>query len=152
MCVVGSLPLCSVRLLVPPLRLMSAFMWRVVQQQNLEYFDKLEEYILLITRMVPEILSERQKNVLIMGLRAKVRFMGCFPKLLILLLQSVTGKSRKEETGSFFNKDTQVVPKHKYFIVVALGIRLGYKFSTSPKTLTTINDTIIITTNRNDPN
>lgn len=69
------------RLLVPPLRLMSAFMWRVVQQQNLEYFDKLEEYILLITRMVPEILSERQRSVLIMGLRAKVRLMGCFPKL-----------------------------------------------------------------------
>ncbi|KAG7320314.1 hypothetical protein KOW79_016167 [Hemibagrus wyckioides] len=73
----GSLPLCSVRLLVPPLRLMSAFMWRVVQQQNLEYFDKLEEYILLITRMVPEILSERQRSVLIMGLRAKMILEMC---------------------------------------------------------------------------
>lgn len=80
MCVVGSLPLCSVRLLVPPLRLMSAFMWRVVQQKNLEFFDKLEEYILLITKMVPDILSERQRSVLIMGLRAKVRFTGRFPK------------------------------------------------------------------------
>ncbi|KAF7694021.1 zinc finger protein 35-like [Silurus meridionalis] len=77
----GSLPLCSVRLLVPPLRLMSAFMWRVVQQQNLECFDKLEEYILVITRMVPEILSERQRSVLIMGLRAKMILEMCKDEL-----------------------------------------------------------------------
>ncbi|KAM9467934.1 uncharacterized protein Hap1MRO34_014659 isoform 2-T2 [Clarias gariepinus] len=77
----GLLSLSSVRLLVPPLRLMSAFMWRVIQQQNLEYFDKLEEYILLITRMVPEIISERQRSVLITGLRAKMILEMCKDEL-----------------------------------------------------------------------
>ncbi|XP_017349786.1 zinc finger protein 774 isoform X2 [Ictalurus punctatus] len=102
----GSLPLCSVRLLVPPLRLMSAFMWRVVQQQNLEYFDKLEEYILLITRMVPEILSERQKNVLIMGLRAKMILEMCKDELPTDLktvrarLHTVESFSMSKSTGS----------------------------------------------------
>uniref|UniRef100_A0A3B1K580 TERF1-interacting nuclear factor 2 N-terminal domain-containing protein n=1 Tax=Astyanax mexicanus TaxID=7994 RepID=A0A3B1K580_ASTMX len=67
------LPLTSLRLLVPPLRLMSAFMWQVVKQQKLEHFNKLEEYILLLIKMFPEILSDRQKTALVMGLRAKVR-------------------------------------------------------------------------------
>ncbi|KAK1790511.1 hypothetical protein P4O66_014399, partial [Electrophorus voltai] len=65
------LPLSSLRLLVPPLRLMSAFMWQAVQQQKVEHFKKLEEYVQLITKMVPEILTNRQKTTLIMGLRAK---------------------------------------------------------------------------------
>ncbi|KAB5542231.1 hypothetical protein PHYPO_G00089140 [Pangasianodon hypophthalmus] len=102
----GSLPLCSVRLLVPPLRLMSAFMWRVVQQQNLEYFDKLEEYILLITRMVPEILSERQRSVLIMGLRAKMILEMCKDELPTDLktvrarLHTIESFSMSKSTGS----------------------------------------------------
>uniref|UniRef100_A0A3B1JFB8 Zinc finger protein 879-like n=1 Tax=Astyanax mexicanus TaxID=7994 RepID=A0A3B1JFB8_ASTMX len=77
-CVLGSpLPLTSLRLLVPPLRLMSAFMWQVVKQQKLEHFNKLEEYILLLIKMFPEILSDRQKTALVMGLRAKMMLEMC---------------------------------------------------------------------------
>ncbi|XP_015461088.3 zinc finger protein 879 [Astyanax mexicanus] len=71
------LPLTSLRLLVPPLRLMSAFMWQVVKQQKLEHFNKLEEYILLLIKMFPEILSDRQKTALVMGLRAKMMLEMC---------------------------------------------------------------------------
>lgn len=74
------------------------------------------------------------------------------PKTFDLTPSVCNWEIKERGDRQLLNKDTQVVPKHKYFIVVALGIRLGYKFSTSPKTLTTINDTIIITTNRNDPN
>ncbi|GAA6105826.1 zinc finger protein 37-like [Tachysurus ichikawai] len=104
--VAGSLPLCSVRMLVPPLRLMSAFMWRVVQQQNLEYFNKLEEYILCITRMVPDILSERQRSVLIMGLRAKMILEMCKDEIptdlksVRMRLHTAESFSMSKSTGS----------------------------------------------------
>lgn len=71
---VGSVPpISSLRLLVPPLRLMSAFMWKIAQQQHLEHYGKLEEFVSLVTRLVPEVLTSRQKATLVMGLRAKVR-------------------------------------------------------------------------------
>ncbi|XP_051547599.1 uncharacterized protein LOC127437016 isoform X11 [Myxocyprinus asiaticus] len=65
------LPLSSLRLLVPPLRLTSALMWQVVQDQNVEQFGKLEEFVSVMTNLMPELLSKRQRATLIVGLRAK---------------------------------------------------------------------------------
>ncbi|XP_024299161.2 zinc finger protein 250-like [Oncorhynchus tshawytscha] len=66
------LPLFSLRLLVPPLRLMSAFMWQVAQEHNVMQYGKLEEFVTLVTEMVPELLSSRQRTQLILGLRARM--------------------------------------------------------------------------------
>ena len=66
------LPLSSVRLLVPPLRLMSACMWQVAQERNVDQYDKLAEFIILVTEMVPELLDYKQKTQLILGLSARV--------------------------------------------------------------------------------
>lgn len=66
-------PMSSLRLLVPPLRLMTAFMWQVAQERSLEHYEKLENFVSLVTKMVPDLLSQKQKATLIMGLRAKVR-------------------------------------------------------------------------------
>ncbi|KAJ8007153.1 hypothetical protein DPEC_G00114590 [Dallia pectoralis] len=65
-------PLFALRLLVPPLRLMSAFMWRVAQRRNVMQYGKLVEFVTLVTEMVPELLSTRQSSQLILGLRAKL--------------------------------------------------------------------------------
>ncbi|XP_036433313.1 zinc finger and BTB domain-containing protein 17-like [Colossoma macropomum] len=100
------LPLSSLRLLVPPLRLMSAFMWQVIQQQKLEHFNELEEYILLLTKMFPKILSERQKTALVMGLRAKMILETCKGEVPINLetikarLQTVESKAAGSEVES----------------------------------------------------
>ncbi|XP_055046274.2 uncharacterized protein [Misgurnus anguillicaudatus] len=69
--------LSSLRLLVPPLRLTSAFMWQVVQDQNVEQFGKLEEFVSVMTNLVPELLSKRQRATLIVGLRAKMILEMC---------------------------------------------------------------------------
>ncbi|KAL0973271.1 hypothetical protein UPYG_G00201270 [Umbra pygmaea] len=66
------LPLPSLRLLAPPLRLMSAFMWQVSQQNNVKHYGKLEEFVTLVTEIVPEVLSSRQRTNLLLGLRAKM--------------------------------------------------------------------------------
>ncbi|XP_036843542.1 uncharacterized protein LOC110531798 isoform X5 [Oncorhynchus mykiss] len=66
------LPLSSLRLLVPPLRLMSASMWQVAQQRNVMQYGKLEEFVTLVTEMVPELLTLKQRVQLILGLRARL--------------------------------------------------------------------------------
>ncbi|XP_031438498.1 zinc finger protein 454-like isoform X2 [Clupea harengus] len=70
-------PLSSLRLLIPPLRLMSAFMWHVAEEQKLEHYEKLENFVSLVTKMVPDLLSHRQKATLLMGLRAKMLLEMC---------------------------------------------------------------------------
>ncbi|XP_035384368.1 zinc finger protein 345-like isoform X2 [Electrophorus electricus] len=70
-------PISSLRLLVPPLRLMSAFMWQIAQHQNVEHYEKLEEFVSLVTKLVPDVLTSRQKATLVIGLRAKMILEMC---------------------------------------------------------------------------
>nr|XP_046152737.1 uncharacterized protein LOC123994244 [Oncorhynchus gorbuscha] len=51
---------------------MSAFMWQVAQQHIVKHYGKLEEFVTLVTEMVPELLSSRQRTQLLLGLRARL--------------------------------------------------------------------------------
>ncbi|XP_029380857.1 zinc finger protein 665-like [Echeneis naucrates] len=66
-----SVPLSSLALLVPPLRLMSAVMWEVVRQRNIKHYGKLEEFVSMVTEAVPELMSKREGRLLSLGLRAR---------------------------------------------------------------------------------
>ncbi|XP_074482141.1 uncharacterized protein LOC141762120 [Sebastes fasciatus] len=66
------LPPASFHLLVPPVRLMSAFVWQVVQQHSVMQYDKLVDFISLATEIVPELLSPSQTAQLILGLRVRL--------------------------------------------------------------------------------
>ncbi|XDV24247.1 hypothetical protein PO909_028471 [Leuciscus waleckii] len=68
----GGLPLASLRLLVPPLHLMSAFMWQVLQQKSLVHYGKLEEFVSMVTETLPEVLGYRRRTQLMLGLRARM--------------------------------------------------------------------------------
>ncbi|CAB1346079.1 unnamed protein product, partial [Coregonus sp. 'balchen'] len=86
------IPLSSLRLLVPPLRLMSAFMWQVSQQRAIKHYGKLEEFVTVVTQTVPELMTDRQRTLLILGLRARVtlgRFSAEHPVSLQTLLYSI---------------------------------------------------------------
>ncbi|XP_014008996.1 zinc finger protein 37 homolog isoform X2 [Salmo salar] len=50
----------------------AAFMWQVAQERNVMHYGKLEEFVTLVTEMVPELLSSRQRTQLILGLRARM--------------------------------------------------------------------------------
>lgn len=67
------LPPASLHLLVPPVRLMSTFIWQVVQQCSVMHYDKVADFISLATEIVPELLNPSQRAHLIMNLRARVR-------------------------------------------------------------------------------
>ncbi|XP_032412140.1 zinc finger protein 2-like isoform X2 [Xiphophorus hellerii] len=62
----------ALRLLLPPLRLLTAAVWQVIQQQSVKHYGMLEEFVTLVTEAVPQLLTERQRGVLLLALRAKV--------------------------------------------------------------------------------
>lgn len=69
----GPLPLSALRLLVPPIRLLSAAIWQTVQQKVVADYGMLEEFVSMITDIVPELLTTHQRAQLLLGLRARVR-------------------------------------------------------------------------------
>uniref|UniRef100_A0A8C1UCJ8 C2H2-type domain-containing protein n=1 Tax=Cyprinus carpio TaxID=7962 RepID=A0A8C1UCJ8_CYPCA len=86
----ASLPLSALRLVVPPLRLMSAFLWQVVQRRNVTQYGKLEQFVVLVTETVPDIMSRSLVNKLIFHLLRQVTMKICFSIFhLSLCLQHV---------------------------------------------------------------
>lgn len=67
------LPFSVLRLLVPPIRLVSAAIWKTIQQRVVPHYGMLEEFISMVTDIVPEILTIDQRVQLTLGLRARVR-------------------------------------------------------------------------------
>ncbi|XP_035804181.2 zinc finger protein 583-like isoform X2 [Amphiprion ocellaris] len=68
----GCLPLSSLRLLVPPVQLLSAALWQIVKQGAVEYYGLLEEFISTVLETVPELLTDTEAVQLVVGLHAKV--------------------------------------------------------------------------------
>ncbi|XP_029587520.1 uncharacterized protein LOC115173512 isoform X3 [Salmo trutta] len=66
------LPLSSLRLLVPPLRLVSAALWQVVQRRDTMDYGLVEEFVTTVLEITPDLMSYREKVQLIMGLRAQL--------------------------------------------------------------------------------
>lgn len=64
------LPLSALQLIAPPLRLMSAAMWKVMLQRDAVHYGKLEETITSLCDTVPGLLHYRHQARLTMGLRA----------------------------------------------------------------------------------
>lgn len=75
-----NIPLSSLRLLVSPLQLLSAAMWQLVKQNDVTSYEKLQEFVLMVTEAIPGLMNQRQRAQLILGLRAKVR-RGSAPRL-----------------------------------------------------------------------
>ncbi|KAL6116729.1 uncharacterized protein ACO6RY_14685 [Pungitius sinensis] len=67
-----SLPLPSLRLLVPPLRLLSAAMWQLAKRKDVENYEKLQEFVFMVTKAVPGLINHRQRAQLVLGLRARL--------------------------------------------------------------------------------
>ncbi|CAJ1080522.1 zinc finger protein 287-like [Xyrichtys novacula] len=65
-------PLSALRLLVPPVRLVSAAIWQTVQMKNVADYGIIQEFVSLMTDNVPELLTPQQKAQLVLGLRARL--------------------------------------------------------------------------------
>uniref|UniRef100_A0A4W5LKY6 TERF1-interacting nuclear factor 2 N-terminal domain-containing protein n=1 Tax=Hucho hucho TaxID=62062 RepID=A0A4W5LKY6_9TELE len=76
----NGLPLHSLRLMVPPLRLVSAAIWQTVQQRHVMDYGTLDEFVTMVTEMVPELMNHSQRAQLILGLRARLVLELCRSK------------------------------------------------------------------------
>uniref|UniRef100_A0A8C6V4F4 C2H2-type domain-containing protein n=1 Tax=Neogobius melanostomus TaxID=47308 RepID=A0A8C6V4F4_9GOBI len=81
-----SLSLPSLRLFVPPLRLISAAMWNVVQGSDVRSYGMVEDFIHSVTDIVPELISTDQRTQLLLALHARNVLMTlifpCFAELV----------------------------------------------------------------------
>lgn len=57
---------------------MCAFAWQVIQCRNVAHYRKVEELLKVVTEMIPELLTPREKVQLLLRLRARVRGDSCF--------------------------------------------------------------------------
>ncbi|XP_068163009.1 uncharacterized protein zgc:113263 isoform X2 [Antennarius striatus] len=73
----NELPIHYLRLLAPPLQLLSASVWQVVQQGLVDRYGMLEEFVTMVTELVPELMSYSQRAQLILGLRARLVLEMC---------------------------------------------------------------------------
>lgn len=73
------MPVISLCLLAPPLRLMSAAMWKTMLQRDVSQYGRLEEFITNISQSVPGLLDYRHYVKLVLGLRSRVRLLFFVP-------------------------------------------------------------------------
>ncbi|XP_031421053.1 uncharacterized protein LOC105908810 isoform X5 [Clupea harengus] len=85
----ASVPSSSLRLWVPPLRLLSAFMWQVAEQRRVEYYTRLEEFVSVVLEMVPDLMTAKERVELLLGLRATFILELCHdqPSLTLQIMQ-----------------------------------------------------------------
>lgn len=86
-----SLLLPSLRLFIPPLRLVSAAMWQVIQRGHVQDYGMVEEFVTTVSEIVPELLNADQKAELLLGLRARVSLssLSISAVMTLLLLQTI---------------------------------------------------------------
>ncbi|KAK1790516.1 hypothetical protein P4O66_014398 [Electrophorus voltai] len=60
------------RYVVPPMRLISAAIWKLIEQEDVPNYGILEEFVSWMAHAVPDILNYRQRIQLTMGLRARL--------------------------------------------------------------------------------
>ncbi|XP_036937490.1 zinc finger protein 93-like isoform X1 [Acanthopagrus latus] len=101
------LPLSCLRLLVPPLRLVSAVIWETVRQKVVANYGLLDDFVKAVTEIVPELLNRRQRCLLRLGLRAQLALELCRSEQTIDLetiqphLDIVTSLWKTEISDSF---------------------------------------------------
>ena len=68
-----SLPFAALQLLAPPVRLVSAALWKVLKQRDVMQYGVVEEFVSLACDSVPGLLTVRHQGKLALGLRGRVR-------------------------------------------------------------------------------
>ncbi|XP_036798055.1 zinc finger protein 585A isoform X2 [Oncorhynchus mykiss] len=100
-------PPASLRLLVPPLRLVSAALWQVVQRRDVMDYGLVEEFVVTVLDVVPDLMSYREKVQLIMGLRAQLVLKLLFSEHLADS-DTIQSHLNRMKTCSITHRDNQI--------------------------------------------
>ncbi|XP_074554416.1 uncharacterized protein LOC141810610 [Halichoeres trimaculatus] len=97
------LPPASLRLLVPPLQLLSASMMQVLRKGDAMNYWKVAEFVSLVTDMVPELLMHKHRSQLVLGLRSRYIVELCRddqleePDFILSQLDTIKATNSEEE-------------------------------------------------------
>ncbi|XP_064815481.1 zinc finger protein 263-like [Oncorhynchus masou masou] len=100
-------PPASLRLLVPPLRLVSAALWQVVQRRDVMDYGLVQEFVVTVLDVVPDLMSYREKVQLIMGLRAQLVLKLLFSEHLADS-DTIQSHLNRMKTCSITHRDNQI--------------------------------------------
>ncbi|XP_032399998.1 TERF1-interacting nuclear factor 2 [Etheostoma spectabile] len=76
-----SLPFAALQLLAPPVRLVSAALWKVMKQRDVMQYGVVEEFVTSACETVPGLLTVRHQGKLALGLRGRLILELCFTQL-----------------------------------------------------------------------
>lgn len=82
-CTDATLPFAALQLLAPPLRLVSAALWKVMKQRDVMHYSVVEEFVTSACETIPGLLTVRHQGKLALGLRGRV---GLQEKMIQILL------------------------------------------------------------------
>ncbi|XP_051926437.1 uncharacterized protein LOC127603839 isoform X2 [Hippocampus zosterae] len=66
------LPLSALRLLVSPVKIVSAAIWQIIEHRVVADYGMLEDFVSMVTDVVPELMTKCQRTQLVLGLRAQL--------------------------------------------------------------------------------
>ncbi|XP_078132637.1 TERF1-interacting nuclear factor 2 [Sander vitreus] len=76
-----SLPFAALQLLAPPVRLVSAALWKVMKQRDVTQYGVVEEFVTSACETVPGLLTVRHQGKLALGLRGRLILELCCTQL-----------------------------------------------------------------------
>ncbi|KAM9334329.1 uncharacterized protein ABDE67_022057 [Symphorus nematophorus] len=78
-------------------------MWQVARQQSVRHYGMLEDFVSLVTEAVPQLLTDRQRSLLLLALRAKVTLCDLDPQAVHTHLDKVLSGSEQpdEQVGGW---------------------------------------------------
>ncbi|XP_064787539.1 uncharacterized protein LOC135510489 isoform X1 [Oncorhynchus masou masou] len=100
----------SLRLLAPPIRLVSAAMWKVMKQRDVMHYGTLEEFVTSCCETVPGLLTSRHQAKLALGLRSRLILELCNgsdppdPAVILTQLERI----RAPNPSSALKKDVKI--------------------------------------------
>ncbi|XP_017288648.1 TERF1-interacting nuclear factor 2 [Kryptolebias marmoratus] len=110
-----SLPFAALQLLAPPLRLVSAAVWKVLKQRDVMQYGVLEEFVTSACETIPGLLTFRHQGKLTLGLRARLILELCRTQPDAEVIAPHLERIRAPATSSSVKKDVKITKTVKNF-------------------------------------
>ncbi|KAL0963124.1 hypothetical protein UPYG_G00350050 [Umbra pygmaea] len=116
------LGLTSLCLPVLPLRMLSAAMWQVAKESDVMHYEKLIEFVTLVTEAIPDLLSHRHKAQLLLGLKARLVLELCRGSTEPQIIQPYLDRMPTVSPGNTGYRDAEVDASESNFVMLVQSL------------------------------
>ncbi|XP_078792156.1 TERF1-interacting nuclear factor 2 isoform X2 [Oryzias latipes] len=115
----ASLPFAALQLLAPPVRLVSAALWKVLKQRDVMQYGVVEEFVTSACQTVPKLLTVRHQGKLALGLRARLILELCRTQPDVQIISQHLERIRPPEaplsSAAFMKNDVKILKSVENF-------------------------------------